>query len=80
MSEPLHVRGGMTVRQLKDWLRDRPEADENGDEYEVWVATGAGLSSPCEAAYKLNAGDVILEPSEAAWDRLGLPDTGTEGT
>lgn len=59
---PLCNPNGITVRELKEWLRDWPETNPTtGDEYDVWLATGDGRSSPCTAAVRLNRGDIYLE-------------------
>jgi len=45
---------GMTVRQLKDLIRDWPEDDINGEPTEVWVDNKDGTSRPVFAVWPLN--------------------------
>ena len=46
---------GMTIRQLKRIINNIPEAnDDNGEEREVWLETGMGLSSPAKIVSMLN--------------------------
>lgn len=47
----------ITVKQLKDWVRDLPEVDALGDETEVWIGTEEGRSSPCQEIWPLNVRD-----------------------
>jgi len=37
---------GMTVRELKELIRDWPEEDEFGNETDVFIETGKNLSGP----------------------------------
>lgn len=53
----------MTIKQLKEYLKDLPEVDESGEEYEVWIdGTGCkpGLTNECDWRSKLNKGDILL--------------------
>lgn len=54
---------GMTVKELKDYLKDLPEVDEFGEAYEVWLQTQEGHSSPAVEVCRLNQGDIILSHS-----------------
>ena len=58
---------GMTIRELKDWVNQLPDKDKNGEDREVWVETGVGLSSPAIRAWPLNSTedscDIILGSS-----------------
>lgn len=47
-------KNGMTVKELKDLIKDWPEEDLMGDPTEVWVETGRNLSSPVTIAGMLN--------------------------
>lgn len=49
----------MTIKDLKDFLRDHPDVDQNGEPYELWVVTGPGLSSPATVG-RLNENDVLV--------------------
>jgi hypothetical protein len=51
---------GITVKELKEFIKDWPEVDDNGDPYEVWFQTGRGLSSVCTEVCKLNGGDIHI--------------------
>lgn len=55
-----YFKDGMTVRELKALVKNLEEKDEHGEEYEVWVESGAGLSSPVHQASSLNKGDIFL--------------------
>jgi hypothetical protein len=41
---PTITRNGLTVKQLKELIKDWPEEYENGDETEVWIDDGPGTS------------------------------------
>jgi len=62
---------GITVKKLKEILKDWPEVDESGNPTEVWLETGRMLSSICMSVDILNrrgkASDICLNPSEKAW-------------
>lgn len=60
---------GMTVRQLKEVVKNWPEINEyTGDECEVWIGTG-GTSNPARYLFPLNrreddgkvSADILLE-------------------
>jgi hypothetical protein len=48
---------GLTVKQLKDFVADLPETDQNGDDFTVWIETGRELSSEAKAVRMLNKND-----------------------
>lgn len=56
---------GLTVRQLKAYLAQIPELTAVGEEAEIWIETGRGLSSPVIRLSPLNVRettcDVLLE-------------------
>lgn len=52
---------GITIKELKDYVKDLPEKNENGDDFTVWMATGEGLSSQVKEIWQLNAGDIIID-------------------
>jgi hypothetical protein len=56
----VEYRNGMTVRELKDLVSQWKDTDDNGEPFEVWIETDAGLSSPCTEVCRLNRGDIIL--------------------
>lgn len=47
-------KNGMTVKELKELIKDWPEEDWLGDPTGVWVETGRNLSSPVTIAGSLN--------------------------
>ena len=64
---------GMTVKDLKNLIKDWPEEDNYGDPTEVWIETGWCTSNQVKCAGKLNSrvdektgkewSDLILESS-----------------
>ena len=53
----------MTIRELKEYVKDLPEVDVDGEEYEVWLdGTGCkpGLTNECTTIERLNKGDILL--------------------
>jgi hypothetical protein len=55
----------ITIKALKELVKDLPEIDpDTGEDYEVWIQTGEGLSSPARKSWKLNKGDLLLEYEE----------------
>ena len=51
---------GMTVKQLKNIIKDWPEEDDNGDDSEVFLVTGLNLSGPATTVENLNGTDILL--------------------
>lgn len=51
---------GVTIKMLKDYVRDLPEADEYGNPHELWVMTSPSTSSVATSLYPLNSGDVVV--------------------
>jgi hypothetical protein len=45
---------GMTVKDLKESIKDWPEFDENGDPCEVWIETMDGRSNQAVSICALN--------------------------
>jgi hypothetical protein len=45
---------GMTVKDLKESIKDWPEFDENGDPCEVWIETMDGRSNQASGICLLN--------------------------
>jgi hypothetical protein len=61
----MHVQfhNGMTIRELKDLVKDLPETNPStGENFEVWMEVEEGLTSPVVAAWTLNKGDILLSP------------------
>lgn len=44
----------LTIKELKEFVKDLPEVDDMGSLTEVWLQTGNGLSSPCISILPLN--------------------------
>jgi hypothetical protein len=51
---------GLTVKELKEAIKDWPETDEDGDPTEVWVMTEYCLSSIVISITPLNYADILL--------------------
>lgn len=56
---------GITIKQLKELVKDLPEVDDNGDDYQVWLEDSkTGLSNVCRSVWPLNKDingqDIIL--------------------
>lgn len=49
------VSSGITVRKLKEIIKDWPEIDTDGNEQTVWICVNPYLSVLCTAIYPLNA-------------------------
>jgi hypothetical protein len=47
-------KNGMTVKELKEIIKDWPEMDKYGDPTEVWVGHNDNLSSPVRELWILN--------------------------
>ena len=60
-------KNGMTVSQLKKLIKYWPEKYNDGEDAEVWIETGRGLSSPVTEVSRLNVRgdsfDILLESS-----------------
>ena len=74
----------MTIKDLKELIKDWPEIDSNGLPTEVWLESGDMLSSACMQYSKLNVRtkedgtdcyDLLLEfTDDHYWeDRLTIP-------
>lgn len=59
-----HHPNGLTVRELKRIIADWPEVDHMGEDTEVWMHTGLGLSSPVTDVWPLGSTSMILEPRQ----------------
>lgn len=63
--------GGLTVKQLKEAIKNWPETNEDGNPTEVWIETGWCMSSVVVEITPLNKrgnlADVIL--SSSAFDK-----------
>jgi len=64
MMKPLINEFGITIKQLKELVKDLPEQDSYGQDYEVWISSNdrpRGTSNSCKSIYQLNEGDIILD-------------------
>ncbi len=60
----------MTVKELKDIIKDWPEITDRGELAEVWIETGLMLSSQVTNHCRLGPGHFLLE-SNAFEDHTG---------
>ena len=55
----------LTIREFKEILSVLPDTNEYGEDYEVWMGTGNGLSnvikSVCALNKRIDGCDVLLE-------------------
>ena len=56
-------KNGITVKELKELVKDLPEQDENGEDFELWVMNtdGSSMSNVAASIMQLNRGDLIVE-------------------
>ena len=52
--ESKEYKDGLTVKELKELIKDWPEEDVYGETTEVWIQTGVCLSSPVFEVNLLN--------------------------
>lgn len=68
---------GISIADLKRFLQHLPELDDDGDDYQVWLKSGDGVSSPCTAIRLLNlsddGSDIMLSYSDDADIELTHP-------
>ena len=50
----------LSVRELKEFVRDLPEVDEYGDDFEVWIGGENGLSNCASYVMRLNKGNILI--------------------
>ncbi len=60
--KPFYNKTGITIKQLKELVKDLPETDENGEDFEVWLEDfhDHTLSSIATSIMQLNKGDIII--------------------
>lgn len=51
----------MTIKELKEILKDWPDDDSYDEENEIWIYTSESCSSLVLKYYRLNEGDLLLE-------------------
>ena len=63
MIKALVNKNGITIKQLKELVKDLPEQDENGEDFEFWVMNtdGSSMSNVAKSIMQLNRGDLIVE-------------------
>jgi broad-specificity NMP kinase len=62
MIEAIENKNGITIKQLKELVKDLPEQDEYGDDFELWVMDKDGhTSNIAKSIMQLNRGDLIVE-------------------
>jgi len=56
-------KNGITIKELKEFVKDLPEQDEDGEEFELWVMNtdGSSKSNVAKSIMQLNRGDLIVE-------------------
>jgi hypothetical protein len=56
-------KNGITIKELKELVKDLPEQDENGEDFELWVMNtdGSSMSNVAKSIMRLNKGDLIVE-------------------
>jgi len=63
--EKLVNENGLTIKQLKEYVKNLPEIDEDtGKSYEVWIDgtnCETGLSNVCKEIWPLNKCDILLK-------------------
>ena len=61
--EALVNKQGITIKELKEFVKDLPEVDEYGEDYEVWIENtdDNGLSNSAKVISQLNKGDIIIK-------------------
>ncbi len=61
---------GLTVKELKELIKDWPETYENGEPTEVWIETAPGISNVVTKIVPLNfqenSADIIFESGMVA--------------
>ncbi len=64
--EILKSKIGITIKQLKDLVKDLPEIDEYGADYEVWIENTDDryLSNVAKQIIPLNGGDILISIKE----------------
>lgn len=65
----VECKDGLTVRELKDILKDWPETGRDGEPTEVWLLDGDGHSNVAIAAGPLSPNDLFLQ--HGVQSRLG---------
>ena len=60
--EALVNKTGITIKELKELVKDLPEVDEYGEDYEVWVENtdDERFSNSAKTIMRLNRGDIIV--------------------
>lgn len=68
----MDYKKGMTVKDLKDLIKDWPEENHIGEPTEVWILFDHHRSAPCVSVERLNhrvdhrgseSADILFEPN-----------------
>lgn len=60
--KPLINKTGITIKELKEFVKYLPEVDECGNNYEMWIENtdDKSLSNSAKTIMQLNEGDIIV--------------------
>jgi hypothetical protein len=64
--EPLYNYNGITIKQLKDYVKDLPEVDpDTGDDYKIWIEGTNDdheikFSNEAISMWPLDKGDILI--------------------
>ena len=55
-------KNGITIKELKELVKDLPEVNKYGEHYELWIENTDNefLSNSAKTIMKLNEGDIII--------------------
>jgi len=62
-----YTNTGITIKQLKEYVKDLPEQNAFGEDYEFWVDgtdCKEGLTNVAKSLCRLNEGDLIVSINE----------------
>lgn len=54
-------KNGLTVKELKEIIKDWPDKNRYDEPNEVWIETGRDLTSPITYISRLNMTDLLFE-------------------
>ena len=60
---------GITIKELKEYVKDLPEQDQFGEDFEVWISDIDSTSNVCKEIHKLNNGDLLFSWHTSSTDR-----------
>jgi len=50
----------LTVKELKDFIKDLPETNSDGEPLEVWIRVEKYFNSPCNKIVQVSNGNLVL--------------------